>query len=393
MRKTVFLLINSLECGGAERVISNLSKELEMEYDVYVILLYRQTEEDYSVGGQIIVLDDGKKRNRIGDILFFKRELERHAKQYNPQCIVSFLLNACLCNMIANTHAKKIISIRNYLKKQFKGIKLSIWEFCFRYVFKKADMVVSVSALMKQDMIKRYGFTPEKSIVIYNPYHIREIEEAAKMPVGEEFLSLFSHRVIITLGNLGKQKGHCHLLRAFAELKKTVDDIKLIIIGKSNNTEYVKKVKQLATDLHIEDDIVLLGYRQNPHKYMAKATIFAFPSLFEGFPNALVEAMICGLPVIAADCKTGPREILAPDTEKTLVNAIEECEYGILIPTAKDDWLNARDSLTQDEQMLKRAMEDLLKDTVKREHYVQKSLERSKMFAMSNIIGRWKEII
>jgi glycosyltransferase involved in cell wall biosynthesis len=393
MRKTLFLLINSLECGGAERVFSNLSRELETEYNLYLILLYRQTDEDYPAGGQIIVLDDGKKRNSFGQFLFFKKELERYAKQYHPQCIVSFLLNACLCNCIANTRVRKIISIRNYLKKQFRGIKLSIWEFCFKHLFVKADVTVSVSNQMKYDLIQSYGFKPGKSMVIYNPYNIQEIEEAAAQPIEDELASLFSQQVIITLGNLGKQKGHCHLIRAFKELKKTVGDIKLIIIGKDNNIEFVKRVKQLAIDLHVEDDVIFLGYRSNPYKYLSHATMFAFPSLYEGFPNALVEAMICGLPVIASDCKTGPREILAPYTENPLIDTIEECEYGILIRTAEEDWLGADEPLTHEELLLKEAMEDLLTNAVKRKHYKQKGRERGKMFDISNIMEQWKEII
>lgn len=393
MSDTIFLMINSLECGGAERVMANLSKALETEYNVYLILLYRQTEEDYPAGGQIIVLDDGKKRSRPGQILFFKRELEKYAKRYQPRCIVSFLLNACLSNVLANTHAKKIISIRNYLKKQFTGVKLPVWEFFFRRVFVKADMTVSVSEQMKRDLIRNYGFTPEKSRVIYNPYTIGEINEAAAQPIEEELAALFSHPVIINLGNLGMQKGQCHLLRAFAELKKTIDDIRLVMIGKDSNVEFTDRLKRLAADLHVEDSVAFLGYRRNPHKYLSRAAIFAFPSLYEGFPNALVEAMICGLPVIAADCKTGPREILAPDTAASRMDSIEECEYGLLVPPAKQDWLDAKDPLTEDEKLLTVAMKDLLTDPAKRERYARQSIARGTMFSMDNIVGEWKDIL
>lgn len=393
MKETIFLLINSLECGGAERVLANLSNALEKEYTVFLIQLYRQTEEDYPAGGQIIVLDDGKKRNRLGEYLFFKRKLEMYARQYRPQSIISFLLNACLCNMIANTGAKKIISVRNYLKKQFKGIKLSIWEFVFKHVFVKADMTVSVSDQMKRDLIRDYGFAPEKSAVIYNPYTICEIQNAAREPVEEELVSIFTHPVIINLGNVGRQKGQCHLIRAFAALKKAADDIKLVIIGKTTNTEYVDRLRQLTIDLDVADDVVFLGYRSNPHKYLAKSTLFALPSLYEGFPNALVEAMLCGLPVIAADCMTGPREILAPDTKNSRVNMVEECAYGLLVPVAEEDFVDAHTPLTEDEILLKRALELLLANAQKRERYRQKSLERGNMFAMDSIIEKWKEII
>lgn len=254
-------------------------------------------------------------------------------------------------------------------------------------------MIVSVSNQMKQDMIKEYGFAPEKSTVIYNPYYTRDIVKASMEPMEEEYMPLFSHQVIISLGNVGRQKGHCHLIRAFAELKHDIDNIKLVIIGKCSNIDYVKKVKQLVKDLRMENDVVLLGYRQNPHKYLRCATVFVFPSLYEGFPNALVEAMICGLPLVAADCKTGPREILAPDTENKHVNEVEECEYGLLVPSAENDCLDSLAPLTQDEILMIKAMKELLTNVTKRKHYIKKSLERGSMFALENIIGKWKEIL
>ena len=393
MKENVFFLINSLHGGGAERVVSNLTRGFEKKYDVYVILLYEQTGEDYPAGGNIIVLNDGKPRNRISMFLFFKRELEKLACRYKPRYIISFLLNACFCNMIAKTGAKKIISIRNYVKKQFTGTKLFLWELCFRRVFYKADTIVSVTNLMKQNMIESYGFKPEKSVAIYNPYNIEEIREAAAEPIEEELAPLFTGRVIVTLGSIHRQKGHCHLIRSFAELKKGAGDIKLVIIGKPKSPGLEDKLKQLAVDLHVDDDVVLLGHRQNPHKYLSRSSIFAFPSLYEGFPNALVEAMICGLPVIASDCKTGPREILAPDTEYRRINTVEECEYGILVPAAEDDWLDACEPLTGDELLLKQAMEAMLADAEKRERYRQKSIERGNMFAMDRIIENWMEIL
>ena len=80
-------------------------------------------------------------------------------------------------------------------------------------------------------------------------------------------------------------------------------------------------------------DICFAGNHPNPFKFMAKSKLFVLSSDWEGFPNVLVEAMICGVPVISSDCPTGPREILAPDTcYRHLIKDVEHSPFGSLLP-------------------------------------------------------------
>ncbi|MCT4478536.1 glycosyltransferase [Peribacillus frigoritolerans] len=393
-KPTIFFLINSMHGGGAEKVVANLTLALEPKYNVYILLLNKQTSEDYTTGGQIIVLDDGIRRNKIQQYIFYKKEIEYLSKKYNPKVIISFLLNACLCNIIAKTRVKKILSIRNYLKKQFSGKRLFFWEFCFKYLFTKSDIVVSVSNSMEDDLVKNYNLRPEKSKVISNPYFIESLINAMKEPIEDEYLDFFSSRVIVNIGSLHKQKGQCHLIRAFAELKKYIPDLKLVIIGKGTNSEFELELKKLAQDLKVDKEVLFLGHQSNPHKYLKSATVFAFPSLYEGFPNALVEAMICGVPIISTDCETGPREILAPSTpfSKKAIS-IEEAEYGILVPTDKKSWLNADEPLTKEESLLVIALQEILTNKEKFNYYKKASKKRGYDFSIDNVLFEWEKIL
>jgi glycosyltransferase involved in cell wall biosynthesis len=392
--ETIFFVINTAYGGGAERVIANLTKSLENRYNVYLILLYKQTSEDYDTGGTIIVLDDGKKRNWVSKMFFFKKRLEQLTFEYKPKLIVSFLLNASLCNILARTRVKKIVSIRNYLKNQLRGKKLKFWEFCFKYLFSRADLVVTVSKNMEQDMVENYNLNPEKSKVIYNPYNIENLLAASQESLDDKYSNIFKDRVIINLGHLGIQKGQYHLIRAFAELKKTVKDVRLVIIGKDNKElETERKLKELAKELGVLQDVFFLGYQKNPHKYLARSTVFVFPSLYEGFPNALVEAMICGLPVISSDCNTGPREILAPDTHFTKKsNSVEECKYGYLIPEDTTHWLGADVPITYQEECLVNALKNILENKEKHEHFSKMSKERGNSFSVETATKEWMNI-
>ena len=148
------------------------------------------------------------------------------------------------------------------------------------------------------------------------------------------------------------------------------------------------KVKAIGEDADIDIekyDVLMLGHQLNPHQYLSQADAFIFPSAWEGFPNALVEAMACGLPVISADCPTGPKEILTnEDTGES---------YGLLMPVF-DHHFNEQDFTTDalhqqwaDEVCL------LLSDAGKLNHYKQQSLKRAKDFSADISCKKWLHII
>jgi glycosyltransferase involved in cell wall biosynthesis len=140
-------------------------------------------------------------------------------------------------------------------------------------------------------------------------------------------------------GRFTKDKGQWYLIRAFKKILNTIPDVRLVLLGEGKLQGYAKK---LTSDLGITDKVHFLGFQQNPFKFISQATVFAFPSLWEGFPVALVEALICKAAVVAADCKSGPRELLAPDTDFAQTSrGIEKSQYGVLIPPFDGEFKDA----------------------------------------------------
>src|SRR5262249_39562071 len=162
-----------------------------------------------------------------------------------------------------------------------------------------------------------FGVPRARMKTIYNGYPSERIRQLAAEPLPTEFATSFNRPTVVNVGSFIHQKGQEDLIRAVALARQQVPDIQLCLVGQgSRQAEY----ESLAKSLGIEDAILFVGFDTNPYRYVARSQVFVLPSRFEGFPNVLAEAMLCGLPVIATDCPTGPREILGAS------------EHGILLP-------------------------------------------------------------
>ena len=332
MKKNVIILIHRLAGGGAERVASNLSLYLPRDkYNIYVVV-YDDTVIDYPYQGHLVSLKTKSSSNLVGKSFnFIKRiyRLRKIKKDYQIDTTISLLGSANLLNILSRRKDKVIVSVRNFLLLS-EGFYSNLNKLLMRILYNKADTIVAVSYVLNQELKSKYKLASKKMRVIYNPYDINKIKKLSKEYIEDKYVQLFERPTIVTVGSLTKQKGQWHLIRAFKLVKEKIPNLNLIIIGQGELEGYLKS---LINDLDLNDDIHLLGYQKNPFKYITKSNLFVFPSLYEGFPNALCEAMACGIPVISTDCKSGPREILAPNTNTELTTSeIEYGEHGILIP-------------------------------------------------------------
>lgn len=382
-KEKILFIIPYLVGGGALKTVANLSKIMSQNYDVKIIGIYK-SDKKFDFHGELIELNMEYQTNPIKKILDFLK-IRRFVKRYKSRnrfaFSISFLVIADIINVFSKSKNKEktIISIRNNESVEYKDKVIRKMQ--VKVATKLADYIVSISSEVKDDLIKNFHVNQSKVETIYNPCVIKYTNE-------ELDESLFNkNNTIITVGGLRRQKGQWHLIRAMSKVVKNNPKAKLLILGRGNYEDYLKKI---VKKLKLEENVIFIGYVMNPYDYIKKSDIFVFPSLYEGLGNALMEALMCGIPIVSSDYSCGAREILAPSTNynNKITDNYELAEYGILVPVCDGkEYLDEK--LTKEENILADAILELFRDKELLVEYKKKSYVRSNDFELSNIVNQW----
>ena len=308
-QEKVAFFLPSLEGGGAERVVVNLIKEfIKREIKVELVLASAKGPYLSELPKEVRIIDLKSSR-----VIFSIPKLISYLREEKPDIFISSLSHANLVSIIskkiARSKTKLFLREDNTLSLVFynsKSFKTKVIPFLMKILYPYADLVIAVSSGVKDDL-KKFTKLPENKIkVIYNPVITQDIFIKAKEPVDHPWFAEDCPPVILGVGRLTKEKDFPTLLKAFALVRKEIDS-RLVILGEG---EERKNLEKLAKELGIEEFLWMPGFVDNPYKYMSKASVFVLSSIYEGFGNVLVEALVLGCPVISTDCPSGPREIL-----------------------------------------------------------------------------------
>ncbi|WP_099340029.1 glycosyltransferase [Candidatus Fonsibacter ubiquis] len=244
-----------------------------------------------------------KLRNIINNIL---------KKNYNAKNII--ISNQNFANIIIYFALYKIEKIkiifieRNHLDElkffnNFKDfIKKKIIYYLIKFIYKKVDLVIGISKKLCFDL-KLY--TNAKIKLIYNPAFDKNIIKRSNFFYPSFFNK--NSKFIINVGRFTKRKNQIFLIRAFEQVIKKFDNIKLILIGYGDELTKIKKYIALK---QLENDIIIISKCLNPYPYIKNSDLFVLTSKYEGFANVIVESVVLNTPVISANCNSGPSEIL-----------------------------------------------------------------------------------
>ncbi len=388
-KRAVAILANSLTKGGAERVISRISKPLSECYKIYIFLLDTKNMA-YECSGKVLNVG-GKCNNYLGKVAYSIGLINKYIKEKDIECVISFLDVPNLINVLGIHNCKRIISLRcAYDSKMYKGLNNRIKLGLCKHFFKNADAVIPVSKALGKFSVEYFSLKKEKVKVIENAYDVEDIIMKSNEEVEKEVLKFITrHRTSIAVGRLDEQKGYPFLLQCFAKVCKNEKDAGLIILGEGYLHD---KLENMAAELGIKDRVLFLGIRDNPFAYISRSQVYVSASLYEGFPNALVEAMACGIPVIQTDCMTGPREILSDVYIEKNIDEAEYAEYGILMPDFyRADML--RVELDKLIEIFSHNWEKVLRDKELQKKYGKAAQQRARYYTMDECVRKYCEVI
>jgi len=182
---------------------------------------------------------------------------------------------------------------------------------------KGSKKIVFVSHQLKKHFIDNYGFVQARAEVIYNGIDTSKFKPGENNVIREK-LGLASDDILVgSIGNIRPAKGYDILLRAAAEVKKQRPDVKFVIAGEGSGELY-RGLLILRENLNLQDTVFFLGFTENTVEFLQGINVFLLCSTSEGFSLSLIEAMACGLPVVATRCG-GPEEIIRSKKEGMLV--------------------------------------------------------------------------
>ncbi len=253
-----------------------------------------------------------------------------------------------------------------------------------RLFCKRSTQVLSCSKEIVRQLLSDYKYN--RSTFIYNPLDVEDVRNKAAETIEDFPFAGDDIKTISCMARNDHIKGIWHLVKAFYLAQVRHPECRLVVMGAGNWDRY----KEMAKKLGIRDKVAFMGLKKNPFPYVAASDIYVCSSNREGFPNAVLEAMALKKPVISADCKTGPREILLSEDEyEGLIKRIPDGssiteplrgEYGTLIPDMDDNEDFDPENIIEEERMLSNEIVRLLDDEELLKRCENKSYERALCF-------------
>lgn len=396
---SISFLINSLSGGGAERQLAILLNYFPHK-NVYTL-------EKNSTNAKHVPLSWHTKKTPT----FIKAlSLRYYSKKLASMCardetIVSFMTRANAVNVISSekTGHIPIISERTNPSMEFSGLRMKIYNKILRKTYQNSNLIITNSMGTAKELIKSFSLKEDKIVTISNHIDIKMASEMAKEEI-KGYEKIFSKPVIINTGRLTEAKGQWHLIKIFSTIRKREKNLRLVILGEGPLKNFLKKMCEAEgldffdasqEDSFMDQDVCFMGAVENPFKFLSRSKIFVLTSLWESFPNAILEAMACAVACISANCKYGPLEIMSINPDLSLYEFKEEIkeDFGILLPPLprlKESNTNEYDKTIS---IWSEAILSTLKDEKQLSLYSSLSKARASDFDVKKIIPLWRKTL
>ncbi|NCT41653.1 MAG: glycosyltransferase [Alphaproteobacteria bacterium] len=359
----IALFIPDLAGGGAQHMIVNMANEFARRGNKVDLILIQQDgayKKIIKPNVNIICLNQNRTIQALPKLISY-------LKNSQPDIFLSAMYHVNLVAILAKLMTpgittRFVITERNFFSLKIKDsnqMRDKFLPLLVRMLYRFADEIVAISKGVAQDISMIAKLHPNKVKCIYNPVITSKTLAALNENNIESPLAPQSDKVIIASGRLVPQKDYITLLHAFSKLLQK-ENATLIILGEGDLRSDLEK---LTDELKISNKVSFKGFVDNPLSYMKKADLFVLSSQWEGFGNVLVEALICGLPIVSTDCPAGPSEIL------------EGGKYGTLVEVGNVD-----------------ALAQAMKDKLHANHHPETQTKRALCFSVEKICDQYEEL-
>lgn len=323
-------VLTELVGGGAERSMLSIIGALDRSrVEPFLILFQNRIDHEPPRDVPRFVLPGA--RTAPGRLLARIDALAALVRRERLDLIVSFLVGP---NIVAIAAARRagvpiVAGERStpsvVLSSKNRVLALAwLWRLLVRLLYPRATAIVANTEGARRELIEQFGVAAGRATVLPNPIDLERVRALATEPITDPWWPADPRQpILVHVGRFTFAKDHDTLLRAFAALRSR-RPATLVLVGDGEDEAHVRA---LVSSLGLDGDVHFTGFTRNPYKYLARATVSVLTSRFEGLPNALIEAMALGVPIVSTACEYGPVELFAPPSAAD----------GVLVPVGDAD--------------------------------------------------------
>ncbi len=369
MSQRVTIVIHSLEGGGAERVAAAMANHwAETGRDVTLITLDSSDRDKYKLDDQVqrVALDVmSESANVVFGVLRNLRRMRRLRRaivESRPDVVISLVDRTNILVLLATRRLGLDVIVCERTDPRHHDIG-RLWSRLRRWIYPRCRALVVQTPGVLQHARSLVRGRP--IYVLPNAIFCDANTNEQQVDEQHEWTPTGGTRYLVGLGRLSRAKGFDRAIEAFARIASRHLDWNLRIVG--DGSERAALV-ELIQENGLGDRVELLGWTDRPERVLRQSDLFVLPSRFEGFPNALLEAMACGLPAISFDCESGPAEIVRDGVD------------GRLVPA-------------DDVERLAEVLSELMSDEPRRKQFAARAGEVVERFGRDEFFRRWEAIL
>ena len=307
----IIIVLQSYNGGGAEKIALTLAREWTEEgHDVTLAVLFPRGPYRNAVPSDLPVYEMGIKRERSA--LFGLRKI---FKDRSPDVVLSAFRATHIWLALALILSRKPLVIFReaniFFPRKTKSLKGLFTKYFLSLAYRRANKIIANSNDTKTSLKEILPFVERKIDVIPNPIDFDALAVESNITHDYTWIESSAEKVIVSMGRLHPQKNFSLLIRAFAIASASNPQLHLVIIG---DGELRSDLEDLTVTLSVQEKVTFTGFIDEPARILTCCNLYVQTSVYEGFGNALVEAIGCGVPVMAMDCTGAPKEIIEDNT-------------------------------------------------------------------------------